>query len=108
MPTATELREERVFFRERFFCETFDFRSRILFWRFDACEFIDCTLLIDAATEQLSFTGCTFRDCNIDHIDADEARGIVVRDNFFDRPIAVRKAEFDQRLAEVLSRRRKS
>lgn len=108
MPTATDLREERVFFRESFYGETFDFRSRILFYRFDACTFVDCTLLIDTATEQVAFTGCTFKDCNIDRIDADEMRGLVVRDNFFDKPIAVRKAEFDRHLAEVLSARRKN
>lgn len=101
----TDLREERVFYSESFYGETFDLRSRILFWRFDACTFVDCTLLLDAATEHVAFTGCAFKDCNLDQIEADDARAIVSRDNFFDRPIAVRKAEFDARLAEVLGRR---
>ena len=104
----TELREERVFWRESFFAETFDYRSRILFVRFDACVFVDCTLLLDAATEQVAFTGCTFKDCNLDHIAEDEARGLIAKDNFFDRPLRERKADFDARLAEVLRARAKS
>ena len=104
----TDLREERVFWRETFFAETFDYRSRILFLRFDACVFVDCTLLLDGATEQVAFTGCTFRDCNLDRIDADETRCLIARDNFFHRPLSERKAEFDARLAEALRRRSKS
>ncbi|MBN9007342.1 MAG: hypothetical protein J0H40_18250 [Rhizobiales bacterium] len=102
----TDLREERVFWRESFYGERFDFRSRIMFWRFDACLFVNCTLLMDDETDQLAFTGCIFKDCNVDRIDADESRGIVSRDNFFDRPIAERKADFERRLTEALSRRR--
>lgn len=102
-----DLREERVFWREKFFGETFDFTSRMLFWRFDACVFVDCTLLIDAATEQLTFTSCTFKDCNVDRIDADEARGLIARDNFFERPLNERKTDFDARLAEALRSRLK-
>lgn len=100
-----ELREERVFWQEKFFGETFDFRARLLFWRFDGCLFVDCTFLIDAATEQLAFTECTFKDCNIDHILVDEARGLIARDNFFDHPLDERKADFDRRLAAALSSR---
>lgn len=101
----TDLREERVFYGESFYGETFDLRSRILFWRFDACTFVDCILLLDAATEQVAFTSCKFKDCNIDRLDPDAARSLVARENFFDRPIAMRKAEFDARLAEALRRR---
>jgi hypothetical protein len=61
--------------------------------------------LTDHGTEQLAFTGCTFKDCNIDHIDADEARGIVSRDNTFDRPLEERRKEFDDHLAAVLRKR---
>jgi hypothetical protein len=88
-----------------FYSESFDFRSRLNFCRYDECTFVRCTLLIDHATEQLAFTGCTFKDCNIDHIDADEARGIVSRDNTFDRPLEERRKEFDDRLAAVLRKR---
>jgi hypothetical protein len=28
---------------------------------------------VDAATEQIAFTGCTLKDCNVDSIDADES-----------------------------------
>jgi len=103
---AINLGEERVFWRETYFAHTFDFRSRMLFWRFDACVFIDCSLLIDTGTEQLSFTQCTFKDCNITHIEADEMRGLTAKENFFDRPISLRKADFDQRLTSAVNARR--
>jgi hypothetical protein len=101
----TDLLEERVFFREAFFSETLDFRGRTQFCRFDNCTFVKCALLIDHGTEHLAFTGCTFKDCNIDHIDGDEARAIEARDNFFDLPIEVRRMEFEKRLAEMLAAR---
>ena len=101
----TDLGEERVFYAQRFYGDTFDFRSQVLFWRFDACTFVDCRFFIDEATEQLAFTDCVFKDCNIDHLKADEARAFIVRNNVFERPIADRKAEFDKRLAEALSTR---
>ncbi len=103
----TDLFEERVFWNETFVSETLDFRGRTQFCRFDSCTFVKCSLLIDRGTEHLAFTGCTFKDCNVDHIEADEARAIDVRDNFFDRPIEVRRLEFEKRLAEALSARRK-
>lgn len=105
--TMIEVREERVYWRETFFAQTFDFTSRMLFWRFDACIFVDCTLLIDTATEQLTFSGCTFRDCNLNYIDTDEARGLIATDNLFDRPLSERKADFDARLANALRARSK-
>jgi hypothetical protein len=101
----TTINEERVVWSEVFYAETFDFRSRLNFCRYDECTFVRCTLLIDHATEQLAFTGCTFKDCNIDHIDADEARDIVSRDNTFHRPLEERRKEFDDRLAAVLRKR---
>jgi hypothetical protein len=96
--------EERVFHAQDFFAATFDFRSQIVFLRFDACVFVDCKILIDTDTEQLAFTGCTFKDCNIDRLVPDEARALVVRDNTFERPIAERKADFERRLAEASAR----
>jgi hypothetical protein len=101
----TTINEERVVWSEVFYAETLDFRSRLNFCRYDECTFVRCTLLIDHATEQLAFTGCTFKDCNIDHIDADEARDIVSRDNTFHRPLEERRKEFDDRLAAVLRKR---
>jgi hypothetical protein len=100
----TDFCEERVFYAQNFFGETFDFRSQIIFWRFDACVFVDCDVLIDTGTEQLAFTGCTFKDCNIDRLVPDEARALIVRDNTFERPIAERTADFERRLAEALAR----
>jgi len=47
--------EERVVWNERFQGERFDFSGRIVFARFDRCEFVKCTLLIDDGTEQLAF-----------------------------------------------------
>jgi hypothetical protein len=99
------LREERVFYNQQFLGATLDLRAQILFWRFDACLFVNCRILIDAATEQLAFTGCTFQDCNIDELVADEARALISRGNLFERPIAERRAAFEQRLAEALARR---
>lgn len=102
----SELREERVFWREVFHARTFDFSSRINYCRFDCCTFVKCTLLINGETEQLAFTDCTFKDCNITGIDADEARGILVQNNFFDRPIEERRLDFEKRLAATLNSRR--
>ena len=60
-----------------------------------ACyEFVKCTLLIDHATEQLAFTACVFKDCNIDRLQPEEARGLYVMDNFFDRPLDERRGRF--------------
>jgi hypothetical protein len=36
--------------------------------------------------ECIAFTKCTFKDRNIDSIEADEARGIISTDNKFERP----------------------
>lgn len=104
----TDLREERVFWKEKYFGETWDFRSKILFLRFDGCTFVDCTLLIDSAIEQLEFTRCTFKDCNLTDLGEDSARALVARENFFDRPLKIRKAEFDRRLEEALVARKTS
>ena len=98
--------EERVFYAQQFLSATFDLRSQILFWRFDACVFVNCKILFDAATEQLAFTGCTFQDCNIDQLVADEARALIAYDNIFERPIAERKADFEERLAEAFARQK--
>ena len=91
--------EERVVWRERFQAEYFDFRGKSTFIRFDGCEFVKCTLLIDNGTDQLAFTACVFKDCNVDKLEPDEERGLYFRDNFFDRPLAERRADFENRLA---------
>ncbi|WP_439924449.1 hypothetical protein [Nitrobacter sp. JJSN] len=101
----SEINEERVVWNEVFHAETFDFRSQINFRRYDECIFVKCTLLMDAETEQIAFTGCTFKDCNMDSIDADEARGIVSKDNTFERPLDEQRKDFEERLAAVLSQR---
>ena len=90
--------EERVIYRERFQGQFFDFRSKSAFTRFDCCEFVSCTLLVDHGTEQLAFTECVFKDCNIDKLEPDVERGLFVKDNFFDRP----RAEFENKLAQAL------
>lgn len=100
--STISLREERVFWREKYHVRTFDFTSRLNFTRFDDCIFVDCVLLLDDSTEQLAFTNCTFKDCNIDRIDGDIVRCIRSENNTFDRPLAVRKADFEKRLAEAL------
>ena len=47
-----------------------------------------------------------FKDCNIDKLEEDEGRGLYVRDNFFDRPLEERRAEFENRLAQALAARK--
>jgi hypothetical protein len=101
------LPEERVIWRKRFHAECFDFRGKSLFTRFDDCEFVKCELLFDQDTEHLAFTGCVFKDCNIDQLKQDEKRGLQGKDNFFDRPLEQRRAEFEKRLAQVLADRAK-
>lgn len=100
--STINLREERVFWKEAYHRRTFDFRSQLNFTRFDDCIFVDCILLLDEGTEQLAFTSCTFKDCNIDKVEENVVRGIRSENNTFDRPIAVRKADLDKRLAEAL------
>jgi hypothetical protein len=98
--------DERVIYRERFQGVHFDFRGKSVFTRYDRCEFVKCTLLIDQSTEQLAFTACVFKDCNIDKMEPDEARGFYVIDNFFDRPLDQRRADFENRLAQAVAPRR--
>jgi hypothetical protein len=98
--------DERVIYRERFQGVNFDFRGKSIFTRYDRCEFVKCTLLIDHATEQLAFTACVFKDCNIDKLQPDEERGLYVMDNFFDRPLDERRADFETRLAQALAARK--
>ena len=94
--------EERVVWRERFQGQHFDFRSKIILTRFDGCEFVKCTLLIDHETGQLAFTGCVFKDSNIDKLEEDEERGLYVRDNFFDDAIVrvMQRAEIQPMIFE--------
>jgi hypothetical protein len=98
--------DERVIYRVRFPGVYFDFRGESIFTRYDHCEFVKCTLLIDHATEQLAFTACVFKDCNIDKLEPNEALGLYVMDNFFDRPLDERRAEFEIRLAQALAARK--
>lgn len=104
--TSIDPPEERVIYRERFQSVEVDFRGKIVFVRYDWCEFVKCTLLIDAATEQLAFTACVFNDCNIDQLRSDENRGLYAVNNFFNGPIEERRADFEKRLAEALATRK--
>ncbi len=65
-----------------------------------------CPLLIDQDTEQLAFTECVFKNCNIDRLEQNDERGLYVRDNFFDRPLEERRFEFEKRLAQALAARK--
>jgi hypothetical protein len=96
--------DERVIYRERFQGVYFDFRGKSIFY--DHCEFVKCTLLIDQTTEQLAFTACVFKDCNIDKLQPDEARGLYAMENFFDRPLDERRAKFEIGLAQALAMRK--
>jgi hypothetical protein len=57
------------------------------------------------ATEQIAFTRCTFKDCNIDSIEPDESRGLVSRENIFEPPLEDQRKDFDERLEAFLSKR---
>jgi hypothetical protein len=98
--------DERVIYRERLQGVQFDFRGKSIFTRYDQCEFVKCTLLIDQSTEQLAFTACVFQDCNIDSLQPDEARGLYARDNFFDRPLDEQRAELETKLAQAMAARK--
>jgi hypothetical protein len=104
--TSDEPPDERVVYQERFQGVHFDFHGKSIFTRYDRCEFVKCTLLIDQSTEQLAFTGCAFKDCNIDNLEPDEARGLYAMDNVFDRPLEQRRAEFETRLAHAIAARK--
>ena len=93
-------------YRRRRAARQFDFRGKIVFTRFDGCEFVKCAMLIDHETEQLAFTFCLFKDCNIDKLEPNEERGLYVKDNFFDRPLEERRAEFETKLAQTLADRK--
>ncbi|MGY3530920.1 MULTISPECIES: hypothetical protein [Bradyrhizobium] len=54
---VADIHEERVFWNDNFYAETFDFRDRIHFARFDGCTFVKCTIVLDSSAEQLAFTG---------------------------------------------------
>ena len=99
----SEYLEERIIFAERFQARTLDFRGQFAFARYDECEFVKCTILIDDETENLAFTHCSFEDCNISELNPDTDRAIVTDDNIFKLPIEDRKADFDRRLTEALS-----
>jgi hypothetical protein len=98
--------EERVIYRERFQAVYFDFRGKSIFTRYDRCEFVKCTLLIDHATEQLAFTACVFKDCNIDRLEQDAERGLFARENSFERPLEERRAELENKLAQLVAERK--
>jgi hypothetical protein len=98
--------EERIIWRTRFQAQIFDFRGKAVLTRFDCCEFVKCTLLVDHGTEQLAFTECAFKDCNVKRLPSDEERGLYVRNNVLHRPLEERQAEFENKLAQVLARRR--
>jgi hypothetical protein len=47
-----------------------------------------------------------FKDCNVDRLEQVEERGLYARDNFFDRPLEQRRAEFESKLAQALAARK--
>jgi hypothetical protein len=82
--------DERVIYSERFQGEQFDFQGKSIFTRY----------------EQLAFTTCVFKDCNIEKLEPDEVRGLYVVDNLFDRPLEQRRADFEVRLAQAMAGRK--
>jgi len=97
--------DEHVIYQTRFQGRVLDFRGRPVFLRYDCCEFVKCQILLDEGTTSVAFTYCTFEDCNIDAIQADEHRGVVARDNIFKPPIEDRRLNLERRLALALAAR---
>jgi len=98
--------DERVIYRERFQGVYFDFRGKSIFTRYDRCEFVKCTLLIDHATEQLAFTAAFSKTAISISCNRTKHAGLYVMDNFFDRPLDERRADFEIRLAQALAARK--
>ena len=97
--------EERVVYRERLQGAVLDFRARTCFQRYDYCEFVKTTILIDETTQGLAFTNCVFEDCNIDRLESNEGRSLIARDNTFKAPIEQRRSEFEKRMADALAKK---
>jgi hypothetical protein len=97
--------EERVIYRQRFQGSRLDFRAQPWFLRYDCCEFVKATILIDDATRSLAFTNCVFEDCNIDRLVSDESRSFLASDNIFKKPIELRRSAFEKRLTDALAAR---
>jgi hypothetical protein len=97
--------DERVVYRERFQGAILDFRSRTCFQRYDCCEFVKTTILIDETTQGLAFTNCVFEDCNIDRLESNRGRSLIARENTFKAPIEHRRLELEQRLADAVAKR---
>lgn len=95
--------EERIVYSERFQARTLDFRGQLTFLRFDECEFVKCTILIDEQTENLAFTHCSFEDCNISELSPSPDRALLAEGNLFKVPIDIRKADLDRRLSAALA-----
>lgn len=95
--------EERIVYSERFQARTLDFRGQLAFTRYDECEFVKCTILIDDQTENLAFTHCSFEDCNISELSPAPDRALLAEGNVFKLPIDVRKADLDERLSKALA-----
>lgn len=95
--------EERIIFAERFQARTLDFCGQLAFARYDECEFVKCTILLDSETENLAFTHCSFEDCNISELQSDDTRAILASHNIFKLPIEARNADLEKRLTAALS-----
>jgi hypothetical protein len=54
----------------------------------------------------LAFTECIFQECNIHGLEEDETRGLFLKDIFFDRPLAEKRAEFEIKLTQALAARK--
>jgi hypothetical protein len=60
----------------------------------------------DRSCDRAISVHCVFKDCNIDKVQPDEERGLYMMDNFFERPLTERWAEFEIRLAQALAARK--
>lgn len=103
-----EYLEERIVYLERFQGRTFDFRDQLLFVRYDECEFVKCTILMDRTTESLAFTNCSFEECNLTELESIADQGVMASGNNFKLPIEVRKADLHKRLVDAIAAHSKS
>ncbi|RYF38530.1 MAG: hypothetical protein EOO38_24625 [Cytophagaceae bacterium] len=100
--------EERVIYLKRFQGRTFDFRDQLLFARYDECEFVRCTILMDHTTGSLAFTNCSFEECNLTELKSIADQSLFASGNNFKLPIEVRKANLHNRLIEAITANSKS
>jgi hypothetical protein len=52
---------------------------------------------------KLRISECVFKDCNVDHLEQIEERGLYARNNFFEHPLQQMRAGLENKLAQALT-----